>query len=314
MSVNPHKILLAVDGSAESLAVVRYTSKIVSPKNSEITLFYVIRKVPEIFWDLEKDPAWREKIEAVRLFQEKQEGIIGNFIQSCIKIFSTAGFSPDSVVSRIGSQNNGIARDIVAEVQRGYDVLVIGRGKSGAMANELLGGVASKILNAVQSPAVWLIGAVPSPSAKILIALDSSENSMRAVKHAGKIAGNTDSTITLFHAVRGLSLSGEGLKDLFFAAYRQSLLKEAEKEALAVMKLAQAKLVKMDISPERLSTRVVTGVGSRAAAILAEAEAGNYDTIVVGRRGVSEVLDFSMGRVTNKLTQITKQDALWIVG
>jgi nucleotide-binding universal stress UspA family protein len=67
-------------------------------------------------------------------------------------------------------------------------------------------------------------------------------------------------------------------------------------------------------SHERLSTRVVTGVGSRAAAILAEAEAGNYDTIVVGRRGVSEVLDFSMGRVTNKLTQITKQNALWIVG
>jgi len=52
---------------------------------------------------------------------------------------------------------------------------------------------------------------------------------------------------------------------------------------------------------------------SRAAAIVQEAKQNGYGTIVVGRRGITEVAEFSMGRVTNKLTQLAKTQALCII-
>lgn len=314
MSGNLNKVLIAIDGSEESLAVVRYASEKLSPATTNVTLFHVMSKVPEVFWDMEKDPAWLEKVEAVRVFQEKQEEIITAFIQRCQRIFGTSGFSEASVSSRIARQQNGIARDLVAEAQKRYDVLIIGRGKAGSLTNMPLGGVASKILNAALTPAIWLVGSSTTQTGRVLIALDSSENSLQSVKHAGKMLSNSDSSITLFHAVRGLTITMEGFEDLFPAAYRKSFMGEAEPEILSALKLAQLWLIKMDISPDRISTKTVIGVRSRAAAILEEAISGEYDTIVMGRRGVSEVMDFSMGRVTNKLTQLARDHALWIVG
>ena len=43
------------------------------------------------------------------------------------------------------------------------------------------------------------------------------------------------------------------------------------------------------LGKERISTKIITGVLSRAAAIVKEAGQENYDTIVLGRRGLSQV-------------------------
>jgi nucleotide-binding universal stress UspA family protein len=67
------------------------------------------------------------------------------------------------------------------------------------------------------------------------------------------------------------------------------------------------------IEPDRVTTRVVTGVKSRAAAVVEEAKKGGYGTIVVGRRGLSKVEEFVMGRVSNKVLQLAKQAAIWVM-
>jgi nucleotide-binding universal stress UspA family protein len=228
------------------------------------------------------------------------------------KIFQDAGFAEATVSTQVGAVQKGIARDILSESKKGYDALLIGRGKSGTHKEMPLGSVASKLVNAVPSPAVWLIGSKPS-AAKILLALDTSENSMRAVKHAGKMLQKSKSSITLFHAVRKLSVSIDGIEDIFPSSYQQRLLDEARQEIQPAFKLATLLLSKMGISPEQIDSKIVTGTSSRAATIQEEAERGGYGTIIVGRRGVSEVPDFSMGRVTNKLVQTAREQALWIV-
>lgn len=314
MSEGNKKVLLAVDGSDESMAVVRYVSESLQPKDSEVLVYQVMSKVPEVFWDLGKDPAWLPKIEAVREYEQKQESLAATFMNKAVDLFKDAGFKPGTVTTRIGSQQEGIARDIVAEAKRGdYDVLVVGRGKSASAPEMPLGGVASKILSSAPAPAMWLVGGKPS-SDNILIAMDSSENAIQAVKHAGKLLNLGKNTITLFHAVRGISVAMEGMEDIFPDSYRQRLLEDAEKEIRPAIKLAELWLSKMGIGPERISTKIVTGVASRAAAVVDEAKKGGYGTIVAGRRGISEVADFSMGRVTNKLTQLAKEQSLCIVG
>ena len=44
-----------------------------------------------------------------------------------------------------------------------------------------------------------------------------------------------------------------------------------------------------------------------------EAQEGNYGTIVMGRRGLSKVHEFLMGRVTNKVLNRAEGFAVWIV-
>ena len=76
---------------------------------------------------------------------------------------------------------------------------------------------------------------------------------------------------------------------------------------------AKGVLTGSGFDPERISTKIITGARSRAAAIVQEARDGGYGTIVVGRRGLSRVRDFLMGRVSNKLISLAKNQAVWVV-
>ncbi|MCG6918001.1 MAG: universal stress protein, partial [Deltaproteobacteria bacterium] len=52
---------------------------------------------------------------------------------------------------------------------------------------------------------------------------------------------------------------------------------------------------------------------SRAGDILKEAKEGEFGTIVMGRRGLSSVHAFPLGRVTTKVLNRADLFALWIV-
>lgn len=312
MQAENKKILVAVDGSQQSMDALRYVSQAVPRSGMEIVVYQVMSKVPEVFWDLGNDPAWQQKIESLRAWEKQQETLAAHFMDKALQLFNESGFKPTRVTTRIGRQKEGIARDIIAEARQGYDVVVIGRGKASMEENTPLGSVASKVLSAATTFSLWLIGGQPS-SDKVLIALDSSEGGLRAVKHAGQLLNHDSNALTLFHAIRGISISTEGMEDIFPEAYRQQLLKDAEKEIQPALQLARANLQKLDISPDRITSKILTSVKSRAAAIVQEAKQGGYGTIVVGRRGITEVAEFSMGRVTNKLTQLAKAQALCIV-
>jgi nucleotide-binding universal stress UspA family protein len=47
--------------------------------------------------------------------------------------------------------------------------------------------------------------------------------------------------------------------------------------------------------------------------ILQEADEGRYGTIVMGRRGLSKVRQFLLGRVTNKVLQRAEKFTVWLV-
>jgi hypothetical protein len=63
----------------------------------------------------------------------------------------------------------------------------------------------------------------------------------------------------------------------------------------------------------RVATQLIKGVHSRAAAIVLEAREGEYGTIVLGRKGISRIKEFSMGRVANKVIQLARGHAVWMV-
>jgi nucleotide-binding universal stress UspA family protein len=72
-------------------------------------------------------------------------------------------------------------------------------------------------------------------------------------------------------------------------------------------------LVKSGFESEKISEKIITGVSSRSGAIVEEAEDGGYSTIVVGRRGLSKVEAFFMGRVGHKVVYGGKNFTVWVV-
>lgn len=67
------------------------------------------------------------------------------------------------------------------------------------------------------------------------------------------------------------------------------------------------------VSSDRITTQILYGEESRAGAIVREARSGNCGAIALGRRGLSRIEEFFMGRVTSKVAYMAKGLALWIV-
>jgi hypothetical protein len=87
----------------------------------------------------------------------------------------------------------------------------------------------------------------------------------------------------------------------------------ARKALVPVFEKAVASLEAAGISSERISVKVISGMATRGGTLYAQALDGNFGTIIVGRRGVSNVTTFPIGRVPMKLVQLMDEQTVWVV-
>lgn len=68
-----------------------------------------------------------------------------------------------------------------------------------------------------------------------------------------------------------------------------------------------------DLGCSRLDSKLELEPHSRvASSILGEAERGDYDAVVVGRRGLSNVEEFLLGSVSSKVIHHLKGRTVWV--
>ncbi len=313
MNTFQRRILLVVDGSYQSYETVNYVSGVLPPSSTEIVLLHITSKIPEAFWDLEKDPVWQHKVQVVRGWEIQQEKKIEDFMDRARQVFLDAGFPDSAIRVDVRERKVGIARDIAMESHRGYDAVILGRRGLSTIQELSLGGVASKIVLKVNDLAVWLVGGKPE-NQKYVVGVDSSKGSSLALDHLIRMTDGLPKKVLLLHVVRKITNGSESFKNPDFEEYQANRMQQAVKEIEPVLAKASEKLEKAGIPAESISTKIITGAITRAGSILEEARSGGYGTIVVGRRGVSTVEDFDMGRVSNKLVQAGRDRAVWIVG
>ena len=87
----------------------------------------------------------------------------------------------------------------------------------------------------------------------------------------------------------------------------------AGREIAPYMQKAKEMLVKAGLDESQISSRIVDGGRSAAVDILDAARKFGCGTIVMGRRGSSNVKDYTMGSVPRKVLQDCKDVALWLV-
>jgi nucleotide-binding universal stress UspA family protein len=307
------KILVAVDLSNHSLNAVKYVANQCAPKDLRVNLMFVMPTAPEIFWDLEKDDFFKERMKGkYAQWKRDTKKKAQMFLDDAKNILAKAKFSEKKVGLILRERKVGIARDILKECSQGYDAVVVGRKGLSKLEDIFLGSVSTKIVQGVKDIPVWVVGG-DILSQKMLLAVDSSKNSRKAADYVGKFAANTKAKLTLFHVVRSVSLGF--VDDLIIRDENteRQLLEEMDREIPQMFRSYKELLVKSGVVADRISSKSVLHSTSRAGDILQEAKEGGYGTIVMGRRGLSKVREFLMGRVTSKVLSRADGFAVWIV-
>ncbi len=146
---------------------------------------------------------------------------------------------------------------------------------------------------------------------KILIAIDLSENSLKAVDYVGAIvACHAAPDITMLNIIK--EPSEDTMPD---AAKRAAYLEKTRADTLSLMEAAAGRLAAHGI-PEKqvhLKIQICKKPVSVAELILHEREQGDYGTIVIGRRGMSKKEEFLFGSVSNRIVREAKHCAVWVI-
>lgn len=159
---------------------------------------------------------------------------------------------------------------------------------------------------------------------RILLAVDESENSQRAVRYVGSLLRRTpDTAVTLFHVLkpmpRELLEHGGSENPAAEVQLGQQLRHEQEdwfrKEGESqshVLKRACETLTRSGFDRNQVALKF-GHEDDVARNILEEARSGQHETIVVGRHGTSRVKRLFGGGVTDQLLREAKGFAIWVV-
>ena len=307
------KILIAVDLSTHSLNAVRYVALNFSSTDLRVNLLYVMDTAAETFGDLEKAEFFERKMRAKHTVWEKTEKKAAqDFLDEARSLLLRANFREDDVRVIIQERQVGIARDIIAESSRGYDAVVVGRRGLSKLEDIFLGSVSYKIVQGVENTPVWVVGG-DIRSRKMLLAVDDSDNSRKAVDYASTFAVANGAEVKLFNVVREFRLDFLDISTPRGAEIEMRIVKELERDIQQMFAAYRKQLEWAGVEAVRISSKYTLQSGTRAGDILKEAKEGNYRTIVMGRRGLSKVHEFFLGRVTTKVLHRAAGFALWIV-
>jgi nucleotide-binding universal stress UspA family protein len=291
------KFLMAVDGSDQAFEAVRYVSRLFPSERVDIKLFHVLTKFPESFWDIEKEPEYLNENNGVRIWEAKQQQEIRTFLEKAREFFLNQNFPQNAVHIQIQERKKGIARDILHESQNNYDGVIVGRWGTSMLKDFLWGSIANKLIGRLTHTPVCVVGGTPKIG-KILVALDASEGAKKAIDYVCAMVDSSSWEVTLFHVIRDAD---------------KTKMQKTEQIMASIFKEATVHLEKVGFNPDQINTKILTKAASRASAIVVEALNGGYGTIVVGRRGLSNVEEFYMGRVSNKIIQMAREMAVWII-
>ena len=159
---------------------------------------------------------------------------------------------------------------------------------------------------------------------RMLVAVDESENSMRAVRYVGSLLSRTpDVNVTLFHVLKPMprellehggseSPAAEAQLGVQLRHDQEDWVRKEQEAQCPVLRKASEILTASGFDKNRVALKF--GYEDNIAAnILEEAREGGHETIALGRRGTSRITRMFGGGVTDQLLRDAKGFAIWIV-
>lgn len=308
------KLLFLTDGSPPALSAQEIVILLAKKLDTEVTIFHVVthelmrprfqdflvqgRSIPESAdispgVELESEISWAregptssgahysERIakELTDVYRQQGEEIVADVALA----FKEEGIRAERKLV----EHRHAAEAIIEEAEReDYDLIVMGR--NGRKEKEArLGRVAEKV--ARHSPVPVLIAGEKRKISKVLVPLDGSKSSEKALECAAALAKKLAASLTLLH-----------VQESHLFGLRPELTKTIGK---GIMTSAAEKLKGVGFD-QRLES------GDPARKITEIAEKEDYDIIVMGNKGHSGANRFLLGSVTNHVLHYTSGPVL----
>ncbi|MBS4174809.1 universal stress protein [Bacillus sp. FJAT-49736] len=130
---------------------------------------------------------------------------------------------------------------------------------------------------------------------KILVAVDGSEMSKKAIDAAIHLAKEQKAEITLVHVERNINIP-MGMETASVDFIYETIKKEGENLLIEMQKNAVA---------EGVHTKTEYLQGDPASQIIHLAEKDNYQLIIIGSRGLNNIKEMMLGSVSHKVSQMS---------
>jgi nucleotide-binding universal stress UspA family protein len=153
-----HRILIAFDDSENAMRAVAYVGRFLA-KDSRVTLFSVIPDTAALC-DMnspELTPYFKSQRDAFCALEDKKKEILTGAQLKARTLLVTYGFGEKQIQVKSETKKKGIARDIAAEAQLGYDLIVVGRRGMSGIKEFLLGSTSQKILHLAQEVSILIV-------------------------------------------------------------------------------------------------------------------------------------------------------------
>ena len=207
----------------------------------------------------------------------------------------------------------GVAKDILEfSVAGHFDAVIMGRRGLSGLGEVFIGSVSANVVDHSTDIPVWLVDEKGS-SKDILVAVDGSENSLKAVDHlAFMTSKNTDVKISFFHVTPKLKdFCPVDFEEIQTEALEE-IIRKGDKECIdQFFSHAKKRLNEAGVKENQINFKVSEGLFRVGKAVLDEYRQGNFGTLVVGSRGMNK--KFFTGSVSRYLINEFSEGALWVV-
>ena len=152
------KILVGFDDSENAIRAVEFITQTFSPDN-RVTLFSVLQDTAALC-DMnspELTPYFKEQQQSFCTLEEKKKGLVEEALEKAKAMLTEAGFSSGNIKTKVNAKSKGVARDIVDEANRGYDLVVLGRRGVSGVREFFFGSVSNKVIQAAKDVSILVV-------------------------------------------------------------------------------------------------------------------------------------------------------------
>jgi nucleotide-binding universal stress UspA family protein len=277
----------------------------------DVTLLYIHPTLPPLLVEEKgKNPAIAKKLKEV---EAKNKEMAKQVLTGGKSYLLNLGFKEKHIKTIHRQKEIGVARDIcrLADTEQVDTIMISTRGRT-RLQSFFMGEVSRRVLEYCPETPTWMLEPVVRKRG-VLIAVDSSENALRAADHAGFMLSGTDCPVTLFHVRRQLQsyVPKEILQE---SPDLEDLWKDTEELQISpYIQKAKEKLLKNGLAEDQIAVKLWRSRGNVSADIRKAAKDYDCGTVVLGRRGLTGVKEIITGSVTRKILESFSGMAVWIV-
>lgn len=281
------KVLMATDGSGDATQSLVSATRLLRPETLKICLVCVAPEFLPGETHLLRDRYHRKmRQEKERILEDARRRLTG----TAVSITTHTEF--------------GSAAEVITRLSANHDLTVIGAKGHDAPAHAGLGPAASRVAETCAGP-LWIGRPMKSPeNVRVLMAIDGSTNSNYAVEKAVELLDLSDVEITLLHVTETPWLNMGFEKEWFEEMDDEHARID---DAVLVNRTLQSQSRRLLLAAaDRLRQShpgivMATEEGMAANEILSMADRGDFDLIVLGATGLTDLKQALLGSVSTRV-------------